>query len=155
MISGGTLYTFVCYEILKIKYLKAQQKLNDTIEEKENLFSRTQPKSPNWDKMPSSESENAFDSYLIAKEKTKIDQRIKEMQKIVDERRSLMRQKEQELYESKDLCDKIYRMKYLESKTVPDLMRKLHLGRTQIYKFISIVQSEIACLKYVKEFLQF
>ena len=155
MISGGTLYTFVCYEIFKRKYLDAQQKLNAIIEEKENLFSRTQPKSPNWDKMPSSESENAFDSYLIAKEKTKIDQRIKEMQKIVDERRSLMRQKEQELYESKDLCDKIYRMKYLESKTVPDLMRKLHFGRTQIYKFISIVQSEIACLKYVKEFLQF
>ena len=155
MISGGTLYTFVCYEIFKSKYLDAQQKLNAIIEEKENLFSRTQPKSPNWDKMPSSESENAFDSYLIAKEKTKIDQRIKEMQKIVDERRSLMRQKEQELYESKDLCDKIYRMKYLESKTVPDLMRKLHFGRTQIYKFISIVQSEITCLKYVKEFLQF
>lgn len=155
MILGGTLYTFVCYEIFKSKYLDAQQKLNAIIEEKENLFSRTQPKSPNWDKMPSSESENAFDSYLIAKEKTKIDQRIKEMQKIVDERRSLMRQKEQELYESKDLCDKIYRMKYLESKTVPDLMRKLHFGRTQIYKFISIVQSEIACLKYVKEFLQF
>lgn len=155
MISGGTLYTFVCYEIFKSKYLDAQQKLNAIIEEKENLFSRTQPKSPNWDKMPSSESENAFDSYLIAKEKTKIDQRIKEMQKIVDERRSLLRQKEQELYESKDLCDKIYRMKYLESKTVPDLMRKLHFGRTQIYKFISIVQSEITCLKYVKEFLQF
>ena len=155
MISGGTLYTFVCYEIFKSKYLDAQQKLNAIIEEKENLFSRTQPKSPNSDKMPSSESENAFDSYLIAKEKTKIDQRIKEMQKIVDERRSLLRQKEQELYESKDLCDKIYRMKYLESKTVPDLMRKLHFGRTQIYKFISIVQSEIACLKYVKEFLQF
>ena len=155
MISGGTLYTFVCYEIFKSKYLDAQQKLHAIIEEKENLFSRTQSKSPNWDKMPSSESENAFDSYLIAKEKTKIDQRIKEMQKIVDERRSLMRQKEQELYESKDLCDKIYRMKYLESKTVPDLMRKLHFGRTQIYKFISIVQSEIACLKYVKEFLQF
>lgn len=155
MISGGTLYTFVCYEIFKSKYLDAQQKLNAIIEEKENLFSRTQPKSPNWDKMPSSENENAFDSYLIAKEKTKIDQRIKEMQKIVDERRSLLRQKEQELYESKDLCDKIYRMKYLESKTVPDLMRKLHFGRTQIYKFISIVQSEITCLKYVKEFLQF
>lgn len=155
MIPGGTLYTFVCYEIFKSKYLDAQQKLNAIIEEKENLFSRTQPKSPNWDKMPSSESENAFDSYLIAKEKTKIDQRIKEMQKIVDERRSLLRQKEQELYESKDLCDKIYRMKYLESKTVPDLMRKLHFGRTQIYKFISIVQSEITCLKYVKEFLQF
>ena len=149
------MYTFVCYEIFKGKYLDAQQKLHAIIEEKENLFSRTQPKSPNWDKMPSSESENAFDSYLIAKEKTKIDQRIKEMQKIVDERRSLMRQKEQELYESKDLCDKINRMKYLESKTVPDLMRKLHFGRTQIYKFISIVQSEIACLKYVKEFLQF
>ena len=154
MISGGTLYTFVCYEVFKSKYLDAQQKLNAIIEEKENLFSRTQPKSPNWDKMPSSESENAFDSYLIAKEKAKIDQRIKEMQKIVDERRSLLRQKEQELYESKDLCDIIYRMKYLESKTVPDLMRKLHFGRTQIYKFISIVQSEIACLKYVKEFLQ-
>ena len=68
MISGGTLYTFVCYEIFKSKYLDAQQKLNAIIEEKENLFSRTQPKSPNWDKMPSSESENAFDSYLIAKE---------------------------------------------------------------------------------------
>ena len=149
------MYTFVCYEIFKGKYLDAQQKLHAIIEEKENLFSRTQPKSPNWDKMPYSESENAFDSYLIAKERTKIDLRIKEMQKIVDERRSLMRQKEQELYESKDLCDKIYRMKYLESKTVPDLMRKLHFGRTQIYKFISIVQSEIACLKYVKEFLQF
>ena len=155
MISGGTLYTFASYEFLRQKYLKAQRNFNSILEEKENLFSRTQPKSPNWDKMPSSESENAFDSYLIAKEKTKIDQRIKEMQKIVDERRSLMRQKEQELYESKDLCDKIYRMKYLESKTVPDLMRKLHFGRTQIYKFISIVQSEIACLKYVKEFLQF
>lgn len=150
MSLGGSLYTFASYELLKIKYLKAQQKLNDTIEEKENLFSRTQPKSPNWDKMPSAGVVNEFDSYLIAKEKAKIDERIKEIQKILDDRHSLLKLKEQELYESKDILDKVYKLKYLESKSIPELTRKLHFSRRQIYRLIHTVQGEIEAVDYLE-----
>lgn len=151
MSLGGFLYTFASYELLKIKYLKSQQKLNDTIEEKENLFSRTQPKSPNWDKMPSAGIVNEFDSYLIAKEKAKIDERIKEIQKILDDRHSLLKLKEQELYESKDIFDKIYRLKYLESKTIPELIYRLHFSRTQVYRLLNLIKNELDCLHHVSD----
>lgn len=156
MISGGVLFIFASYEFLKNKYLKSQQNLNDAIEEKENLFSRTQPKSPNWDKdkMPSAGVVNEFDSYLIAMEKTNIDKKIKELQKILDERRTLLKIKEQDLYESKDLLDKVYRLKFLESKSIPDLVRRLHFSRRQIYRFVNTVKSEIDTIDYLEKELE-
>lgn len=137
------MFIFVSYALSRNKYLEIQKNLNDAIAEKENLFSRTQPKSPKWDKMPSSGDKNAFDSYLIAKEKSKIDERIKEMQKILDERRSFLKIKEQDLYESKELYDKAYRMKYLETKSVPELVRNLHSSRTQVYRILKFIKNEI------------
>ena len=148
MISGGTLYTFASYEFLRQKYLKAQRNFNSILEEKENLFSKTQPKSPNWDKMPSAGNANEFDSYLIANEKSKIDERLKEVQKILDNRRKLLKQKEEELYESKDLLDKVYRLKFLESKTIPELARRLHFSVRQIYRFLHLVQNEVDAIEY-------
>lgn len=137
------MFIFVSYELLRQKYSEIQQTLTDTITEKEKLFSKTQPKSPNWDKMSFSGDSNKFDSYLIAKEKAKIDERIEEIQQILEERRNLLKIRERDLYESKDLFDKAYRMKYLETKSVPELVRKLHTSRTQVYRILKFIKKQI------------
>lgn len=137
------MFIFVSFELLRQKYSEIQQTLTDTITEKEKLFSKTQPKSPNWNKMPSSSDANKFDSYLIAKEKAKIDERIEEMQQILEERRNLLKIRERDLYESKDLFDKAYRMRYLETKPVPELVRKLHTSRTQVYRILKFIKKQI------------
>lgn len=93
--------------------------------------------------MPSSSDANKFDSYLIAKEKAKIDERIEEMQQILEERRNLLKIRERDLYESKNLFDKAYRMKYLETKPVPELVRKLHTSRTQVYRILKFIKKQI------------
>ncbi|MBR5301144.1 MAG: hypothetical protein IKU36_13030, partial [Bacteroidales bacterium] len=71
---------YIEYEELKGKYLNAQRCVDQIITEMERLFDKTQPKSADLekDRVSGGSYENAFDVYLIEKERKNIDSRLTE-----------------------------------------------------------------------------
>ena len=102
------------YEIYKNKYYEVQKKYNDILNEKEELFAKTQPKAMQikGDKTIGGKHVNTFDNYLIQKERKNIDQRLEEVKSILDDRERLLKLKEVELRASK-----IATIKYTDADT--------------------------------------
>jgi DNA gyrase/topoisomerase IV subunit A len=129
------------YHDLKTKYLDAQKQFDDVLSEKEQLFAQTQPKAiiTDQEKVSGHSISNPFDKYLIEKERKQIDQRIAEIQSILECREQLLRIKEQELRRSAQLYDKVYRMHFIERMNGYQIAKRLYYSKTQIYKILTII----------------
>lgn len=132
---------YIDYEKFKVKYHDAQHKFDEILEEKETLFSKTQPKSPNWDKVGfSSQIHNSFDEYLISKEFKRIEERLFEVRSILEDREKLLNLKERELRLSKDHIDMIYRMRYLDQYNISKISTNIHYSESQIYRILQNIR---------------
>lgn len=71
---------YVTYEKYKRKYYEIQKLYDKILEEKERLFSMTQPKSTKFNNIniDGGKNNNTFDDYLIMKEKKKLDGKLEE-----------------------------------------------------------------------------
>ena len=133
---------FVDYEIAKLKYLETQGIYDQVITEKEELFSRTQPKGTSFDKelVSSANFGNNFDQYLIEKEKKQIDAKLMEAKELLNERGNLLNVKEKELRASKALYDRIYTMRYIDNVRVMVIARKMSYSESQIYRILDRIE---------------
>ena len=135
------------YHDIRTKFLEAQKQYDEVLCEKEQLFAMTQPKAidPDQEKVVGSSTVNPFDKYLIDKERKQIDQRITEIQSILDCREHLLKIKEVELRRSAQLYDKVYRMHYLDRMNGYLIAKKLYYSKTQIYKILTIIRHRLKC----------
>ena len=133
------------YERLKIKYLEIQRAYDAILTEKEAIFQKTQPKAINskQEKVKSSPKSGQFDAYLIEKEKKRIDERLSEAKGILDERVSLMRQKEEELRKSKDIDDIVYVSRYIERIKVRKISKLIDYSEPQTYRILKSIREKI------------
>lgn len=133
---------YIAYEEYKNKYLDAQKQFNKILQEKEDIFAKTQPKSPKWDKIDSSNvtEHNNFDNYLISKESKKIDERLVEIKSILDDRERLLKLKEKELMESREQIDKIYKLKYIRQFNINEIIKNVNYSKSQVYRLLDIIK---------------
>lgn len=133
---------YIAYAEFKSKYLEAQKQFNKILQEKEDIFAKTQPKSPNWDKIDSSNvtEHNNFDNYLINKESKKIDERLVEIKSILDDRERLLKLKEKELMESREQIDKIYKLKYIRQFNINEIIKNVNYSKSQVYRLLDIIK---------------
>jgi len=133
------------YEIYKSKYYEVQKKYNDILNEKEELFARTQPKATQikGDKTSGGKRTNTFDDYLIQKEKKNIDKRLEEVKSILDDRERLVKLKEQELRASNNSYDKIYRCRYIDRLTIEKTARISNYSRAQVCNILKEIKKHI------------
>lgn len=133
---------YIAYEEFKNKYLDAQKQFNKILQEKEEIFAKTQPKSPKWDKIDSSNvtEHNNFDNYLINKEAKKIDERLSEIKSILDDRERLLKLKEKELMESREQIDKIYKLKYIRQININEIIKNVNYSKSQVYRLLDIIK---------------
>lgn len=136
---------YMVYEEFKNKYLDTQKQFDEILQEKEFLFAKTQPQSPNWDKIGENGNQinNKFDDYLVAKESKRVDERLSEIKSILDDRERLLRLKEQELRNSKNHVDKIYKMKYIDKFNMNKIVREAHYSRSQVYRILDDIKKTI------------
>ena len=127
---------YLDYERFRKNYLEAQHIYDEVLSEKEELFARTQPKAVQFDKEPSigGDKGNPFDSYLVEKERKRIDERLTEAKLILNERKDLLKLKEQELKNSNDIYDKIYRLRYIVRWKVSKISRETGYSESQVYR---------------------
>ena len=120
----------------------SQKNLDKIIAEKEELFGRTQPSATDYsaDRVNATPSSAPFDAYLIAKEKTRIDERISEAQEIVRDREKLLKLKERELRASKDTHDRIYCMRMLDKWAAHRIADRIGYSTVQIYRILRVIE---------------
>lgn len=137
------MFVYVDYEYLKQKYHDAQKEFDKILQEKEELFAKTQPHSAKWDKEGDSglgSCYNPFDEYLIAKDKKRIDDRLFEIKNILEDRGILLKAKEQELRCSKNNIDQIYRMRFLEQMHITKIALIIHYSESQVYRILKKIK---------------
>ena len=136
---------YIEYEEYKNKYYEVQRKYNDILNEKEELFARTQPKAIKitGDKTTGGKITNAFDDYLIQKEKKNIDKRLEEVKSILDDRERLVKLKEQELRASNNSHDKIYRYRYIDRLSIEKTARLSCYSRSQVFNILNKIKKNI------------
>lgn len=132
------MFVYIVYEDFKNKYLETQKKYDEILKEKEELFLKTQPKAIVYDKdkIDAGYIHNAFDEYLIAKEKARIDERLIEVKIILRDREQLLYLKEQELRSSKNHIDQIYRMRYIDFYNIRKIAKISCYSESQIYRIL-------------------
>lgn len=136
---------YIEYEEYKNKYYEVQRKYNDILNEKEELFARTQPKATNitGEKTTGGKHENLFDEYLIQKERKNIDSRLEEVKSILNDRERLVKLKEQELRASNNSYDKIYRCRYIDRLTIEQTRRVSNYSRSQVFNILKVIRKNI------------
>lgn len=136
---------YIEYEEYKNKYYEVQRKYNQILNEKEELFAKTQPKATQitGEKTAGGKHINTFDDYLIQKEKKNIDQRLQEVKSILDDRERLVKLKEQELRNSNNSHDKIYRYRYIDRLTIEKTARLSSYSRSQVFNILNIIKKNI------------
>ena len=136
---------YVVYEDYKKVYYEVQKQYNQTLEEREKLFAKTQPQSLKFDKLiiDNNNYNNAFESYLIAKERMQIDKRISELKIILEDRKNLLETKEKELRKSKQWIDKLYVYKYIENLSVKEILQLMPYEEAQIYRMLKQIKKVI------------
>lgn len=136
---------YLDYEKFRQNYLETQRRYDEILSEKEKLLALTQPQAVQFDKEPCAGGEKGspFDSYLIEKERRRIDERLEEAKMLLNERKELLMQKGQELRESTDSHDKIYRMKYLGGYKVTKIATVLGYDKSSVYRILQTISDNI------------
>ena len=133
------------YEEQKLKYQQSYKKYDEILTEKEALFAITQPKSVQFDKerVSGGVPSNTFEEYIIQKEQKRIDQRLAEARLLLIERETLLRIKEDELRESKDINDRLYVARVLDRMKMQKMTKFLNYSESHIYRMLGEIYSEI------------
>lgn len=136
---------YITYEEYKNRFYSVQTQYNKILAEKEQLFAKTQPKSTSFDKavVDGGKRSNAFDDYLIIKEKKQIDKRLNEVKSILADRKSLLESKELELKNSKEWIDKLYIYKYIENLSIKKILHLIPYEEAQIYRMLKEIKENI------------
>lgn len=136
---------YLDYEKFRQSYLETQRRYDEILSEKEKLFALTQPQAVQFYKEPCAGGDKGspFDSYLIEKERRRIDERLEEAKILLGERKELLMQKGQELRKSIDCHDKIYRMKFIEGCSVIKIATVLGYDNSSVYRILRIIGNKI------------
>lgn len=136
---------FLDYEQFKAKYFETQQKYNEILSEKEALFEKTQPNSIDFEKerVSGGTPRNAFDDYLIEKERKRIDDRIAEAKSLLEDRMELLKIKEQELRSSKDIHDSIYLFRFIDHRSAHWIAKRKGYSKSQVYRILHVIEKQI------------
>ena len=136
---------FLEYEDFKSKCLETQKMYDAILAEKEELFQRTQPQAIRVDKekVSGGGGNNAFDAYLMETCRKQIDERLAEVKSLLDDRNQLLSLKSKELKASKDVRDKVYRLRFLEHKRVYLIAKYVNYSEAHVYRIIDFIQKKI------------
>lgn len=136
---------YVDYHNLKEKYQSIQNEYDDILTEKEELFLKTQPRAASCEneRVAGGHTSNAFERYVIEKEKRRIDERLNEIRSILEERKELLRLKECELTASKDWSDIIYVFYFLNGLTITQIESRIPYSRAQIWRKLKRIKYNI------------
>lgn len=136
------------YAKLRLKVQKLENELDKALDERQEIFERTQPKSVDYKKerVNSQSTVNTNDSYLIALERRRIDERVKEYKSTLNDRETLLGKKESKLRASNNRYDRVYCKIYLDCYKVGAISKELNYSRSQVNRMLKEIRANIGRL---------
>lgn len=118
----------------------AMREYSDALERKRTLFYKTQPSSVPFDKdggksTPGSGTDTV-DRYLIDLEQSGIDARLRASRELINQMNERIKDDELLLEMSIESKDQVYRMVYIEHRSVPDVASRLHFSQSYVYRIL-------------------
>ena len=136
---------YIEYEDYKRQYKETQRQYNDILNEKEKLFQITQPQAVNTEKekVMGGSPKNNFDQYLILKEQQRIDERLAEVKALLIDREQLLKLKRDELRQSQEPEDMVYRLRYIDRMRIEKIAKSIHYSEAQIYRILRLIRANV------------
>ena len=133
------------YEDYKRRCKVTQDKLVEILNEKEALFAMTQIKAVDYgkDRVSGGNGANVFETYMIEKERARIDERLHEARSLLEDRQTLLAAKERELRESTHVEDKIYLYRKVERRRVYWIAKRLNYSQSQVYRILQRIDENL------------
>ena len=133
------------YEAYKERFLESQRIFIEALLEKEKLFVMTQPNAIRYymDKVQTSPVGSILESYVIALEKSGIDERIKTIRQLFEDRERLLMLKEKDLRQSQDRFDRVYVMRFLDGYKIGRIAKVMNYSRSQVYRILQQIQRAV------------
>lgn len=131
-------------QLLRLKAMRIA--FADLLEQKENLFLKTQPGAIRYDKDPVMGGKmpgNNFDQYLIACEESGLDAKYAEAKKLLGERAAVLEEIKGELMCSLDVLDRVYVRRYLWHWRVNRIAADTGYSEPRIYYFLREIRREL------------
>lgn len=137
------------YAKLRLKVQKLEDELDKALDERQEIFERTQPKSVDYKKerVNSQVTVNSNDNYLIALERRRIDERVKWYKDTLEEENERLGAKESKLRASNNRYDRVYCKIYLDCAKVGVILKELNYSRSQVNRMLKEIRANIGRLK--------
>lgn len=134
---------FIEYEELKKKYLIAKGRYDNLLEKKAMLIIQTQPKAMDFSKEPTTGGKviNKFDEFVQRLEK--LDPELQVARNERDLQEYLLKKKEIELKESKNILDQIYYSRFIKRYQIRPICIKFSYSRRQINRYLEEISKKI------------
>lgn len=115
------------------------------LREREDLFERTQPQGIRYDKdkVMSSPESDPFAQYMAEMERTGLQKRLETAKDIMNDYKTIMNEREASLRRSKDIMDKIYRMRYLDHMKPLYIARRVGYSKSEIYRKLDAIEKKM------------
>lgn len=131
----------------KKELIQAMQDYSATLDEKMEIFQRTQPGAVRFDKVGGGGTQTsgteAVDLYLVEMERRQINERLQNSREIIQGMKERLLDDETVLRMSIETDDRIYLLRFIEKKSVPDIASVLHYSQSYIFRTIKRIENEI------------
>lgn len=130
------------YEAQKARYSDAQKQYAELVEQKEVIFQKTQPSAVRYDKdvVTGGGAENPLEAYAIQIER--LEMRLSLAHTIVENNAYLLKRKREDLMDSPDFRDKVYRMRYLQRMRVVKIAEIVHYSEPTVWRTLRQIAKE-------------
>lgn len=131
------------YHRIYQKFKQASRKYDKILEDKAMVYFSTQPKATNLSKeIVSGGRVSDKISECIAKLE-QIDIDLQKARNEQDLQQYLLKKKELELKESKDVMDKLYYLRYIERMKIRNIGIKTNYSKSQIYRYLEDIENNL------------
>lgn len=131
------------YHKIYQKFKQASRKYDKILEDKAMLYFNTQPKATNLTKEIVSGGRTTNKFMELVEKLEKLDIELQQARNERDLKNYLLKKKELEIRESKEILDKIYVYRYIEKKKVKHIARDLIYSYQRIYQLLDEINEKI------------
>lgn len=126
------------YQRHKADLIQALKDYSNLLDEKAELFQRTQPSAVTLDRVGSGgtmvSGTDQVDAYLIQSERKQLDERLKDARDIVNGMKERLDNDELLLSLSPDRIDHVYLYRYVKGRSASDTASILHYSQSYVFK---------------------
>lgn len=132
----------------KADLVQALKDYSDALDEKAELFQRTQPSSMSFDRIGSAGTRgngtDQIDEYLIQTQRRQLDERIRDARDIVELMMERLENDETMLKMSDDAADHVFLLRYVKNRSAADTASILHYSQSYVFKLCREIEKSIA-----------